>query len=136
MTTQTASTGVTPRQGCPAAQHVTRSLLGYGVLAGAVFEASILIQGLTRHGFLRARPTATARFSSMTGDGASSRPAPRPAWRLVRGHRGADCPARHGHGIPPGPRHDIHGHPAADGARRARTGPDAWRAGNPGASRA
>jgi hypothetical protein len=33
------------------AQKITRSLLGYGPLAGIVFEASILIQGLTRHGF-------------------------------------------------------------------------------------
>ena len=33
------------------AQRVTKSLLGYGPLAGIVFEGSILIQGLTRHGF-------------------------------------------------------------------------------------
>lgn len=36
---------------CTPAQRITRSLLGYGVLAGVVFEASIVIQGLTRHGF-------------------------------------------------------------------------------------
>jgi len=36
---------------CTPAGRVTRSLLGYGVLAGTVFEASVLIQGLTRHGF-------------------------------------------------------------------------------------
>ncbi len=36
---------------CSPAQRVTKSLLGYGVLAGFVFEASTLIQGLTRHGF-------------------------------------------------------------------------------------
>src|SRR6266849_5029490 len=59
MTTQTATTAVTPRAGCSPAQRVTRSLLGYGVLAGAVFEASILIQGLTRHGFRLAHDDAS-----------------------------------------------------------------------------
>lgn len=59
MTTQTATTGVTPRPGCSPAQRVTRSLLGYGVVAGAVFEASILIQGLTRHGFRLAHDDAS-----------------------------------------------------------------------------
>ncbi len=59
MTTQTATTAVTPRPGCSPAQRVTRSLLGYGVLAGAVFEASILIQGLTRHGFRIAHDDAS-----------------------------------------------------------------------------
>jgi hypothetical protein len=49
MTTQTQS--LTSGQTCTPAQRVTRSLLGYGVLAGIVLEASILIQGLTRHGF-------------------------------------------------------------------------------------
>jgi hypothetical protein len=49
MTTQTIAG--TPGRTCIRAQRVTRSLLGYGVLAGAVFEASILIQGLTRRGF-------------------------------------------------------------------------------------
>jgi hypothetical protein len=43
MTTPTATTAVTPGETCTPAQRVTRSLLGYGVLAGAVFEASILI---------------------------------------------------------------------------------------------
>jgi hypothetical protein len=51
MTTHLATAAVTPRSTCTPAQRVTRSLLGYGVLAGLVFEASILIQGLTRHGF-------------------------------------------------------------------------------------
>ena len=36
---------------CTLAQRITKSLLGYGVLAGVVFEASVIIQGLTRHGF-------------------------------------------------------------------------------------
>jgi len=59
MTTQTASTAHTAGQACTPAQRVTRSLLGYGVLAGAVFEASILIQGLTRHGFRIAHDDAS-----------------------------------------------------------------------------
>ena len=44
---------------CTPAQRVTKSLLGYGVLAGVVFEASILIQGLTRHGFRLAHDDAS-----------------------------------------------------------------------------
>jgi hypothetical protein len=44
---------------CTPAQRVTKSLLGYGVLAGVVFEASILIQGLTRHGFRIAHDDAS-----------------------------------------------------------------------------
>ena len=44
---------------CTPAQRITRSLLGYGVLAGAVFEASIIIQGLTRHGFRIAHDDAS-----------------------------------------------------------------------------
>ena len=43
---------------CTPAQRITRSLLGYGVLAGVVFEASIVIQGLTRHGFRSVDGTA------------------------------------------------------------------------------
>jgi hypothetical protein len=54
MTTQTA---LAPA--CTPAQRVTRSLLGYGVLAGAVFEASVLIQGLTRRGFRLAHHDAS-----------------------------------------------------------------------------
>jgi hypothetical protein len=57
MTTQTAVS--TPSRTCTPAQRVTRSLLGYGVLAGTVFEASILIQGLTRHGFRLAHHDAS-----------------------------------------------------------------------------
>jgi Protein of unknown function (DUF998) len=47
MTTQTATAPVT----CSPGGRVTRSLLGYGPLAGAVFVSSIFIQGLTRRGF-------------------------------------------------------------------------------------
>ena len=50
MTTQTAATSAAART-CSPEGRVTRSLLGYGPLAGTVFVASILIQGLTRHGF-------------------------------------------------------------------------------------
>jgi hypothetical protein len=50
MTTQTLITA-SPRQKPCLADRVTRSLLGYGVLAGTVFEVSVLVQGLTRHGF-------------------------------------------------------------------------------------
>jgi hypothetical protein len=48
--TATAVTSPVTRT-CTAAQRVTKSLLGYGVLAGVVFESSIIAQGLTRHGF-------------------------------------------------------------------------------------
>jgi hypothetical protein len=48
-----------PAGTCTPAQRVTRSLLGYGVLAGAVFEASILIQGLSRRGFRLAHDDAS-----------------------------------------------------------------------------
>jgi hypothetical protein len=57
MTTQTAA--LTSAPACTPAQRVTRSLLGYGVLAGAVFEVSILVQGLTRHGFRLAHDDAS-----------------------------------------------------------------------------
>ena len=50
MTTQTATAPVTGRT-CSPEGRVTRSLLGYGPLAGAVFVGSIFIQGLTRRGF-------------------------------------------------------------------------------------
>ena len=53
-----AATGTTTGT-CTPAQRVTRSLLGYGVLAGTVFEASILVQGLTRHGFRIAHDDAS-----------------------------------------------------------------------------
>ena len=59
MITHTAPAAATSRPGCSPAQRVTRSLLGYGVLAGVVFEASILIQGLTRHGFRLAHDDAS-----------------------------------------------------------------------------
>jgi len=44
---------------CTSAQRVTKSLLGYGVLAGVVFESSVLIQGLTRHAFRIAHDDAS-----------------------------------------------------------------------------
>ena len=50
MTTQTATTSVSSRT-CTPEGRVTRSLLGYGPLAGTIFVGSILIQGLTRRGF-------------------------------------------------------------------------------------
>jgi len=48
--TTTAPAPVTART-CTPEGRVTRSLLGYGPLAGAVFVGSIFIQGLTRRGF-------------------------------------------------------------------------------------
>jgi hypothetical protein len=57
MTTTTITRTTT--ETCTPAQRVTRSLLGYGVLAGTVFETSILIQGLTRHGFRIAHDDAS-----------------------------------------------------------------------------
>ena len=49
-----------PKAGtCTPAQRVTKSLLGYGVLAGVVFEVSVLIQGLTRQGFRIAHDDAS-----------------------------------------------------------------------------
>ncbi len=50
MTTQTATASVTPRT-CIRVGRVTRSLLGYGPLAGTIYVSSTLIQGLTRRGF-------------------------------------------------------------------------------------
>jgi hypothetical protein len=50
MTTHTATAPATAKS-CSPEGRVTKSLLGYGPLAGAVFVGSIFIQGLTRHGF-------------------------------------------------------------------------------------
>lgn len=50
MTTQTATAPVAART-CSPEGRVTRSLLGYGPLAGTVFVGSIFLQGLTRRGF-------------------------------------------------------------------------------------
>lgn len=50
MITQTATAPVAARI-CSPQGRVTRSLLGYGPLAGIVFVGSIFIQGLTRRGF-------------------------------------------------------------------------------------
>src|SRR5262245_22974703 len=56
MTTATASTVTLD---CTSAQRIPKSLLGYGVLSGIVFEASVLIQGVTRHGFRIAHDDAS-----------------------------------------------------------------------------
>src|SRR5580704_10869924 len=50
MTTQTPTAPVTART-CTPEGRVTRSLLGYGPLAGTVYVGSIFLQGLTRRGF-------------------------------------------------------------------------------------
>ena len=57
MTATTITSTVTKT--CTPAQRITKSLLGYGVLAGVVFEASVIIQGLTRHGFRIAHDDAS-----------------------------------------------------------------------------
>jgi hypothetical membrane protein len=49
----------TATETCSPAQRITKSLLGYGVLAGVVFEASVIIDGLTRHGFRIAHDDAS-----------------------------------------------------------------------------
>jgi hypothetical protein len=55
----TAAVTPTATRTCTPAQRVTKSLLGYGVLAGVVFETSVLVQGLTRHGFRIAHDDAS-----------------------------------------------------------------------------
>jgi hypothetical protein len=57
MTVTTVTSEVTGT--CTPAQRITKSLLGYGVLAGVVFEASVIVQGLTRHGFRIAHDDAS-----------------------------------------------------------------------------
>jgi len=61
MTTQTVNAKTVGTKTCPwtREQIITRSLLGYGPLAGAVFEISVLVQGLTRHGFRIAHDDAS-----------------------------------------------------------------------------
>src|SRR3954469_24891550 len=49
--TITPSTTSTTDQQCSPAARVTRSLLGYGVIAGPVYVAVSLAQALTREGF-------------------------------------------------------------------------------------
>ena len=63
----TAATTPTAARTCTPARRVTKSLLGCGVLAGAVFEASVLIQGLTRHGFRIAHDDASLLASGLLG---------------------------------------------------------------------
>jgi hypothetical membrane protein len=59
MTCQAVATETVSAKECSPAQRITKSLLGYGVVAGAVFAASILIQGVTRHGFRIAHDDAS-----------------------------------------------------------------------------
>jgi len=59
MVTATVSSDTSPGADCTRAARVTKSLLGYGVLAGVVFPASVLIQGLTRRGFSIAHDDAS-----------------------------------------------------------------------------
>jgi hypothetical protein len=59
MTSQTVTSVIPREQSCTPALRVTKSLLGYGVVAGAVFEAAVLIQGLTRRGFSIAHDDAS-----------------------------------------------------------------------------
>lgn len=66
MTTQTATTSVTSRT-CTPQGRVTRSLLGYGPLAGTIFVGSILIQGLTRRGFSIAHDDASLLANGSLG---------------------------------------------------------------------
>ena len=59
MTAATVTAAATATGTCTRAQRITKSLLGYGVLAGAVYLTSILVQGLTRHGFRIAHDDAS-----------------------------------------------------------------------------
>lgn len=55
----TATSVITRDKSCAPAARVTKSLLGYGVVAGSLFEASVVIQGLTRSGFSIAHDDAS-----------------------------------------------------------------------------
>lgn len=66
MTTQTATAPVTVRT-CSTQGRVTRSLLGYGPLAGIVFVGSIFIQGLARRGFSIPRDDASLLANGALG---------------------------------------------------------------------
>ena len=59
MTSQAVSNVIPREQSCSPAARVTKSLLGYGVVAGAVFEAAVLVQGLARRGFSIAHDDAS-----------------------------------------------------------------------------
>lgn len=59
MIAQPASAPTAPACAPTLAEKITKSLLGYGVVAGAVFEISVLIQGVTRHGFRIAHDDAS-----------------------------------------------------------------------------
>jgi hypothetical protein len=95
MTTATVSPDT---RDCTPAQRVTKSLLGYGVLAGVVFEAAVLIQGLTRHGFSIAHDDASLLANGPLGwiqittfvlAGAMTVAAAVGARRAMAGHAGA-----------------------------------------------
>lgn len=51
MTSQTVTSVIPREQSCIQAMRVTKPLLGYGVVAGALFETAVLIQGLHHLGF-------------------------------------------------------------------------------------
>ena len=95
MTTATVSPTV---EDCTRAQRVTKSLLGYGVLAGCVFEVSISVQGLTRQGFSIAHDDASLLANGPLGwiqiatfllAGAMTVAAAVGAGRAMAGHAGA-----------------------------------------------
>ena len=62
MAQETIEGPVTRHDDCTPAQRVTRSLLGYGVIAGPVYVGVTLAQALTRDGFdLEPAPVEPAR---------------------------------------------------------------------------
>ena len=72
MITQNAASAIPAgAKDCTPAARVTKSLLGYGVLAGVVVETSVLAQGLTRRGFSISRDDA-----SLLANGPLGWPAP------------------------------------------------------------
>jgi Protein of unknown function (DUF998) len=94
MTTAAVSPTV---EDCTRADRVTKSLLGYGVLAGFVFEVSIFVQGLTRQGFSIAHDDASLLANGPLGwiqiatfllAGAMTAAAAVGAWRAMAGRAG------------------------------------------------
>ena len=86
-----------PGSACDPAARITKSLLGYGVLAGVVFEVSILSQGLTRRGFSIAHDDASLLANGPLGwiqvatfllAGAMTLAAAAGARRAMAGHAG------------------------------------------------
>jgi hypothetical protein len=94
-----AATAVSPpTEDCTRAERVTKSLLGYGVLAGIVFTVSVLVQGLTRQGFHIAHDDASLLSNGPLGwiqvatfvlAGAMTLVAATGARRAMTGHAGA-----------------------------------------------